>query len=166
MDNIQSATDAMRSTVDEILAEVDHMPPALIHWKPGPQIWTVMDNLCHIEEFIPYWTSQVEQVIARPGQEWGRTHHDADRLTAVADTSTRQLSEVKREIQQRTAQSIAKLQGHTAEQFAMEAPSHNPRWGTKPASFIVDTMLVGHLRSHLGQVRRNLDQYRSQEKFA
>src|SRR4051794_7664141 len=54
-------------------------------WKPDPEVWTAMDSLSHITEFVPYWTAQIEQVIQNPDRQWGRTHHDPDRLATVAD---------------------------------------------------------------------------------
>jgi hypothetical protein len=161
MEAIHSATADMQASVAQILNEVDAMPAELIQWVPGPEVWTVMQNLCHIEEFVPYWTGQIEQIIAHPEQEWGRTHHDEGRLAAVANSTARDLGEVKQNIQQHVSESVERLEAISAAQFAMEAPSRNPRWGVKPASFIVDTLLVTHLRSHLGQIRRNVAQYKS-----
>jgi hypothetical protein len=39
--------------------------------------------------------------------------------------------------------------------------SRNPRWGVKPAGFIVDHLIVQHLEKHLGQIRRNVAQYQA-----
>jgi hypothetical protein len=159
MEDIQTATAEMRDTVEEIVRQVEAMPRDCIHWKPGPEVWTVMDNLCHAVEFMPYWTSQVEQAILHPEEEWGRTHGDAARLAAVADTSQRNLGEVKQQLRERVRECAARLERFTPEQFAIEARSRNPRWGVQPASFIVDTLLVAHLKSHCSQIRRNLAQY-------
>ena len=41
----------------------------------------------------------------------------------------------------------------------VEATSKNPRWGLKPASFVVDHLLVQHVEKHLGQIRRNITQF-------
>jgi hypothetical protein len=163
MEDIQGATARMRSTTEEILSQVDSMPKECIHWKPGPEVWTVMDNLCHIAEFVPYWTTQIGQIIQYPDKEWGRTHHDPDRLAAVADTSSLDLTAVKEQIRLNVARSASMLESFTPEQFVIHAPSRNPRWGLKPASFIVDTLLVTHLENHLSQIRRNLVQYQKQE---
>ena len=163
MEDIHPATASMRSTTEEILSEVDSMPKDCIHWKPGPEIWTVMDNLCHIAEFVPYWTAQIEQVIQDPDKQWGRTHHDADRRAAVADTSSRDLTGVKEQIRSAVARSVSTLERFTPDQLAMQAPSRNAKWGLKPASFILDTLLVAHLKSHLSQIRRNLAQYQHQQ---
>src|SRR4051812_12257374 len=165
MEDIHAATSSMRSTVEEILSQVDSMPKECIHWKPGLEVWTVMDNLCHIAEFIPYWTAQIEQVIRHPDKEWGRTHNDPDRLAAVADTSSRDLTATQDQIRVSVARSTSTLERFTPDQFTIQAPSRNPKWGLKPASFIVDTLLVTHLKSHLGQIRRNLTQYQERQDF-
>jgi hypothetical protein len=163
MEDIQTAAAKMKSIAEEILRQAGEMPEECIHWKPGPEVWTVMDNLCHIAEFVPYWTSQVEQVILHPDREWGRTHHDADRLAAVADTASCSLTRIKDQLLSRVENSAATLRKYTPAQFAVEAPSRNPRWGVKPASFIVEMLLVTHLENHLGQIRRNLAQYKQQQ---
>jgi hypothetical protein len=41
----------------------------------------------------------------------------------------------------------------------VEAASKNPRWGVKPASFVVDDLLVHHVAKHQGQIRRNISQF-------
>jgi fumarylpyruvate hydrolase len=159
VEDIQAAAASMRSTAEDIQAEVQSMPRDCIRWKPAPEVWTVMDNLCHIAEFVPYWTHQVSQAITSPEQEWGRTHHDPDRLAAVAETHLRDLASVLRDMQEGVAKSTAALEQLTPDQLATRAPSRNPRWGLQPASFIVDNLLVTHLRKHLSQIRRNRAQY-------
>jgi uncharacterized damage-inducible protein DinB len=163
MEDIRKATATMRSTADEMLALVDAMPEASIAWRPAPDVWSVLENLCHVAEFVPYWTAQIAQVIRAPQQQWGRTHHDPDRLAAVAAASSRSLEDVKLAIHSAVLDSASTLNAYTPQQLATEAPSCNPRWGVKPASFIVDTLLVNHLASHLGQIRRNLAQFQEQE---
>jgi uncharacterized damage-inducible protein DinB len=163
MEDIQAAAASMRSTAEDIRTEVEGMQQDCIRWKPAPEVWTVMDNLCHIAEFVPYWTHQVQQAIASPEKEWGRTHHDPDRLAAVADTNSRDLEAVLRDIEHSVTKSTTTLEQLTPGQFATKAPSCNPRWGVQPASFIVDNLLVTHLSKHLAQIRRNRAQY-EQEK--
>ena len=45
------------------------------------------------------------------------------------------------------------------EQLGIEAASRNPRWGVKPASFVIDQLLVHHAAKHQGQIRRNVEQF-------
>jgi len=150
----------LRAAVDAMLADVAQLPAPLITWQPAADVWSVMDVLCHVREFIPYWTAQTRQAIERPSDSWGRTHADPDRLAAVTDTASRDVADVVNGIRQAAAVSARTLSGWTDAQLAAEAPSRNPRWGLKPAHFIVDDLLVGHVEKHIGQVRRNVWQYR------
>jgi hypothetical protein len=43
--------------------------------------------------------------------------------------------------------------------LAIEAASKNPRWGVKPAAFVVDDLLVHHVAKHQGQIRRNVARF-------
>lgn len=45
------------------------------------------------------------------------------------------------------------------EDLSIEAPSRNPRWGVKPAGFILDTLLVKHLEGHRQQIQRNVKEF-------
>ena len=57
------------------------------------------------------------------------------------------------------AEAAAKLSGLREADLQIEATSKNPRWGLKPAGFIVDDLIVHHVEKHLGQIRRNVAQY-------
>ena len=65
---------------------MQQLPAELIHWVPAPGVWTVMDNLCHIREFVPFWTAETLRIVRRPAEPWGRDHTDAARLAAVTNT--------------------------------------------------------------------------------
>jgi fumarylpyruvate hydrolase len=120
-----------------------------------------MDILCHVQEFVPYWTAQALLVSERQ-ETWGRTHTDPDRLAAVTSTAARRVSDVQQAIREGAAQSAAILSRLSDAQLDAEAASKNPRWGTKPAQFIVDHLLIEHVEKHIGQIKRNVQQY--QEK--
>jgi hypothetical protein len=78
--------------VEEILGEVSRMPPELVSWKPAADVWSVLENLCHIDEFVPPWTGEALNVVRDPTRTWGRDHTDTRRLAAVEAASTRTLS--------------------------------------------------------------------------
>jgi fumarylpyruvate hydrolase len=149
----------LRAAADSLLAEVEPLPPDLVTWQPAADVWSVMDVLCHVHEFIPYWTRQTLNVIAEPREAWGRTLTDADRLGAVTNTSARRLGDVVQGIRAAAADSAETLSRLSDSDLEIEAPSRNPRWGVRPAHLIVDEMLVGHVEKHVGQIRRNVRLY-------
>ena len=157
----RGATSAMQlqTIADELVSEVQRLPPALINWVPGEGVWSVMDNLCHIREFVPFWTSQAVRIARRPDEQWGRDHTDTARLAAVTNTAAYMLEDVLSDIRRAVKQSADTLKDLSDADLAVEATSRNPRWGLKPASFVVDDLLVHHVATHLGQIRRNVTQF-------
>ena len=59
----------------------------------------------------------------------------------------------------RCGRSADALTSLSDEDLAVEATSKNPRWGVKPASFVIDDLLVHHVAKHQGQIRRNISQF-------
>jgi fumarylpyruvate hydrolase len=106
----------------------------------------------------------VKQVIEQPGERWGRDHTDAGRLEAVRDTGGRELRATLDAIRLAATGAGEELSQWSAAAMATEAVSRNPRWGNKPARFIVDHLLVEHVRKHTGQIRRNVTQFQETER--
>jgi len=154
-----AAADKLATTTEEILAEVEQLPAELIHWVPAEGVWTVMDNLCHIREFVPFWTGEILRIVQRPTEPWGRDHTDTARLAAVTNTAAHALADVVTDIREAVRRAGDTLSALTDADFAREATSKNPRWGVKPASFVVDDLLVHHVAKHQGQIRRNVSQF-------
>ncbi len=156
----------LQAATDELLAEAQRLPQELLTWQPAPDVWSVMDILCHVEEFVPYWTHQAMAAMQHPEVAWGRDHTNKDRLAAVTGTASRVLADVTRNIRAAAIQSAETLRGMSDASFDIEAPSRNPRFGVKPASFIVDHLLVQHVEKHIGQIRRNVSQYQERGSSA
>ena len=154
-----AAAAQLQTTTDEILAEVERLPPAIITWIPGEGVWSVMDILCHIREFVPFWTGETVRIVRRPDEQWGRDHTDTARLAAVTGTAANKLEEVLDDIRRLRRRSVETLSDLSDADLSVEATSRNPRWGLKPASFVIDHLLVQHVEKHLGQIRRNVTQF-------
>ena len=154
-----AAAERLSTITDAILTEVQQLPPELIQWIPGERIWTVIDNLCHIREFVPFWTGEALRIVRRSGPAWGRDHTDAGRLAAVTNTAACRLEDVVADLREAVRRSAETLRSLSDEDLAAEGMSKNPRWGLKPASFVIDDLLVHHVAKHQGQIRRNVFQF-------
>ena len=139
------------------------MPQALVSWKPAADVWSVMENLCHVDEFIPYWTGQAEQAARQPDQPWGRDHTSTARIDAVNRAGARSLADVLGSIEGGARAAGARIRRMTDQELDTEATSRNPKWGLKPAAFVLDHLVAEHVEKHLGQVRRNVAQYEQQK---
>lgn len=159
MSRIIGAIGALQTTFEQLETEVRVIPAEWLPRKPGPEVWSIFDNLCHIREFVPYWTGHIESIKIDPTKPWGRTHADADRLAAVADTAGTDLDTILSDIRARIHAACKVLSRLHDEDLNIEAPSRNPRWGIKPAGFILDTLLVKHLEGHRQQIQRNVEEY-------
>ena len=153
------AAGRLQAITSDILAEAERLPPELINWIPSEGVWSVMDILCHVREFVPFWTGETLRIARHPDQKWGRDHTDTARLAAVTDTASNSLKEVVADIRRAVGRSVEALNHLSDDDLRVEATSKNPRWGLKPASFVVDHLLVEHVEKHLGQIRRNITQF-------
>ena len=149
----------LEAAADALLTEVASLPVDLITWKPADDVWSVMEILCHVAEFVPFWTSQTLQIVRRPDDEWGRTHTDTARLEAVHRAGSRSLPEVTTAIRAGVQTSAAEIRELRDADLDVEAMSRNPRWARQPASFIIDHLLIEHVEKHLSQIQRNVKQF-------
>jgi uncharacterized damage-inducible protein DinB len=154
-----AAAEKLAATTNEILDEVQQFPAELIHWVPAEGVWTVMDNLCHVREFVPFWTGETLRIVRTPTELWGRDHTDTARIAAVTNTAAHRLDDVVADIREAVRRAGDELRRLSDADLATEATSKNPRWGIKPASFVVDDLLVHHVAKHQGQIRRNASQF-------
>ena len=68
-----------------------------------------MDNLCHIREFVPFWTGETLRIVRRPAEPWGRDHTDTARLAAVTNTAAYRLDDVVADIREAVRRSAETL---------------------------------------------------------
>lgn len=157
--NADELATRLEAAADALLTEVASLPSDLIVWKPAADVWSVIEILCHVAEFVPYWTGQTLQIVQQPDEPWGRTHTDTARLEAVQQAGARSLSEVIAAIRDGVQKSASALRGLNESDLALEAMSRNPRWARQPASFLVEHLLIEHMEKHRSQVQRNVKQF-------
>lgn len=157
--SMQEAIRSIQESIDGIVQTVKGLKEEQITFKPSEEAWSVQEVLVHVEEVIPYWLNEIERLRQSPGTEWGRGLQDEARLAAVAAAGQRSTSDVLAKLEGMKALVADRLSQLTEEELKREAPSRNPRFGTKPMQFIVDHLLVEHVAKHLGQIQRNLKQF-------
>ncbi|KRE82387.1 hypothetical protein ASG89_14095 [Paenibacillus sp. Soil766] len=147
---------SIHQTTDQIIAACQGLSEEALRWKPNEESWSVQQVLCHLEEAIPYWLRELQTMINSPETPWGRGLQHEGRLAAVSDAHERKAPDVLQGLAA-TKQQVQDVLGSLREEdLQLEAQSRNPRFGTKPLSFIVDHLLTEHLITHLKQIERNI----------
>lgn len=158
MVSVNHSIKSINQSIDEIIETVKGLPDDVIRWNPSEDEWSIMQILTHVVEATPYWLGEIEQILKDKNVVWGRGLQDEGRLAAVSssrveNTLTGEVLKELKAVKPQIEQTLTKL---NRDNINLEATSRNPRFGTKPISFIVDHLLVEHVNKHLGQIKRNL----------
>lgn len=150
---------SIQQTTDQIVQTCFGLSREMLLWEPAEEKWSIMEVLCHLEEVIPYWLTELQETIKSPQTPWGRGLQHEGRLAAVAIAHERNVFEVLRNLIASKQQVQDVLGAISEEQLRIEAESRNPRFGKKPMSFIVEHLLKEHLVTHLNQIMRNINTF-------
>ena len=156
---LEDSIHSIQELTAEITGTVAELPESVLRWKPAEHAWSITEILGHVQEAVPYWAGEIQRVAANPGAEWGRNHENESRLAAVVATSQRNTRDIVAGLGNAMNAAVAILRTLQDSDLQIEAPSRNPRWREKPMSFVLDHLIVSHLRGHRDQIARNLDQF-------
>lgn len=157
--NMKEAIESVQQSIDQMISTSRALSDDMLTWKPADNVWSVKEILCHVDEAIPYWLDEINRLVEHPGVEWGRGLQDEKRLAALAQADSRSVDEVLASIAKTKEQVQFVLDPLTEDELIKESPSRNPRFGTKPLSFIIHHLLVDHASGHVKQINRNIEQY-------
>ncbi|MFD0944578.1 DinB family protein [Savagea faecisuis] len=158
--NVQQKIDSITNYVNEIVDVVSKLDDEVIAYIPSEEEWSIAQVLSHLNEAIPYWLGEVENVIATPGSKWGRGLQHEGRLEAVANPMSINGRAELETLKTMPALVVEKINGLTDEQLAAENPHRNfERFGNKPVAFIIDHFIDEHAATHLKQIRRNISKW-------
>src|SRR2546430_8703104 len=95
----QSVHDSYAELVRLIDGPLTALSPEKLYLPPAENEWTIMQNLSHIVEFMPYWAGEIEKLVAAPGQNFGRTMQhegECELLTSTDETAWHRLKKLCR----------------------------------------------------------------------
>jgi len=148
---LEAATAALEATRPAIeagspwplAATFDHSDEA--HWGP-PEV------LAHLAEMVPYWTGEIERVLAGASEPvpFGRVATDTVRLSMLE----RDRSLPARELYDRTISSLERLGRRLATLTEVELARRglHPRVGEMTVAALPDRFVIGHLAEHVAQL--------------
>ncbi len=151
----QQSYEAMLGLIDGPLAQLE---PGKLYTSPDEGEWSIMQNLAHIVEFMPYWANQIAALVAEPGKNFGRTHTDEGRLSAIRGHGHDTLAQTRTAM----APSFAKLDETLASlrDSDLEFTGVHSRYGEKSLDWFIQEFVTGHLRAHVEQMQEAIEAVR------
>jgi hypothetical protein len=155
--------EAIRESVQKSYAELNQlivgplarMDTSKLYRAPAENEWTIMQNLAHIVEFMPYWAGEIEKLVAEPGRNFGRTAQDEGRLRGISEHETDRLDVVKAALPGSYAR-LDEVLG-SLKDSDLELTGRHLRYGERPLAWFVEEFVAGHLRGHVEQIRGCLE---------
>ena len=124
-------------------------------WGTEPEAhWGPPELLAHVNEMLPYWTNQLEMVLAGNGSEavpFGRVASDPGRLGRIGSDRRRPIDELLGEIEAGVERAGAFAAGLSAEDAEWRG-LHSTR-GELSLAAAMERFLAGHLEEHAEQLR-------------
>ncbi len=159
---ITAIRQSVRSSYAELLQLIDgplaQLDAGKLYQSPAEHEWTIMQNLAHIVEFLPYWAGEVEKVLAEPGCTFGRTHENAGRLQGISEHEMDSLSKIKAALPEsyaRLDEVFGKLHDSN-----LELTGKHVRYGDKTIGWLIEDLIVDHLKGHIEQIKSSLESVR------
>jgi DinB superfamily len=147
--------EALTRLVDDTL---ERLQEEQLYLSPGEGAWTIMENLAHINEFMPYWADEIAALVAQPGKNFGRTQQHEGRLRAISEHGHDTLAHARVELPGSYAhldEVLASL--HDSD---LEITGVHVRYGEQSLAWFIEEFVTGHLRAHLEQMQAVLETLR------
>jgi hypothetical protein len=138
-----------------IVGPLARMDTSKLYRAPAENEWTIMQNLAHIVEFMPYWAGEIEKLVAEPGRNFGRTIQNEGRLRGISEHETDSLEDIKKALPgsyARLDEVLGKLKDSD-----LKLTGQHVRYGEKPLGWFIEDFVTGHLSGHVEQIKRCLE---------
>jgi len=146
--SVQSSYDELNRLIADQLMTLD---PARLYQRPAKDEWSIMQNLAHIVEFMPYWANEIEMLVAAPGQNFGRTMQHAGRLQAVSEHGSDRLEQIRAALPGSYARLNAVLSN--LQDSALTLTGHHLIYGDQTLEWFIEYFVTRHLVGHLEQMK-------------
>jgi DinB family protein len=147
-ENVRNSYTALNQLIDGPLASLD---TSKLYLSPSENEWTIMQNLAHVMEFMPYWAGEIEKLVAEPGRNFGRTAQDEGRLRAISEHEKDTLSRIKAALPVSYAR-LDEVLGRLKDSDLALTGRH-VRYGEKPLDWFIEEFVTGHLSGHVEQIK-------------
>jgi len=145
---VRNSYTALNQLIDGPLAILD---ASKLYESPAENEWTIMQNLSHIVEFMPYWAGEIEKLVTEPGSNFGRTPEDVGRLQGISEHEMDSLSKIEAALPgsyKRLDEVLRKLNDSD-----LELTAKHVRYGEKPLDWFIEEFLTNPLKGHVEQIK-------------
>src|SRR6266516_5264105 len=153
--NIKAMRESVQKSYVELQWRIDGSLTSLetskLYKIPAENEWTIMQNLSHIVEFMPYWASEIEKLVAAPGQNFGRTMQHEGRMRAVNEHGRDSLAQIKEALPGSYVRLEDVLGG--LKDSDLELTGRHVKFGEQSLGWFMEEFVTGHLSSHVEQVK-------------
>lgn len=146
--SIQASYTELLHLLDGPLAQSNS---AILYQVSGNDEWTIMQNLAHVVEFMSYWASEAEKLVATPGQNFGRTAQHEGRLRAVSEHKTDSLDQMRAALPGSYARLETMLSQLQDSDLALTG--YHPKYGEKSLTWFIQEFITQHLSDHVVQIK-------------
>jgi uncharacterized damage-inducible protein DinB len=149
--SVQHSYDELNQLIDGPLGQLD---PAKLYQAPAENEWSIMQNLAHVVEIMPYWANEIEKLVAHPGQNFGRTQQHEGRLRAIEEHGRDSLEQIRALL----PGSYARLREvlDNLKDSDLQLTGVHPRYGEKSLDWFIEDFVTGHLIAHLEQIKGDM----------
>jgi len=112
-------------------------------------------SAAHEAEICAYWAQQLAYLKSNPGQPFGRTAEDPDRVKYIEDHKNDPLDDLISTIRLSADQAAAALRAFNDDEWSRITGIHSRR-GVMDMDFISNLFLAGHAEEHLKQLDETL----------
>src|SRR6266571_8046169 len=151
-ENVRNSYAELHQLIDGSLASLDTRK---LYLSPAENEWTIMQNLAHIVEFMPYWAGEIEKLVAEPGRDFGRTPQDVGRLQGISEHAMDSLKGIKVALPVSYARLDETLR--SLKDSDLELTGKHVRYGEKTLDWFLEDVVTNHLSGHVEQIKRCLE---------
>jgi len=151
----QSVHDSYAELVMLIDGPLTALNPEKLYLAPAENEWTIMQNLSHTVEFMPYWAGEIEKLVAVPGQNFGRTMQDEGRMRAINEHGQDSLAQIKETLPgsyTRLEDALGRLKDSD-----LELTGRHVKFGEQSLGWFMEEFVTGHLSGHVEQGKMCLE---------
>jgi len=145
---VRASYDGLNRLIEGPLSHID---PNQLYRSPGGEEWTVMENLAHIVEFMPYWADEIARLVAQPGQNFGRTMEHEGRLRAIREHSHDSLQAARAALPTSYAHLDRVLS--SLKDSDLELTGHHSKFGDRKLAWFIEEFVTRHLANHVEQLK-------------